>query len=198
MRHLIVVAHPAETSFTLALAGAYAAELAALGETRQIHDLYRMGFDPVLRPGELEAPDAGHPPAADVARAQDDVRAAEVLTVVYPLWWLSMPAILKGYVDRVFARGFAYEAENGKVRGLLGGRKCVLVTLSGAPLSALAAGGRWSAALTLQDVHIFQATGFELVEHLHFDGIAPGMPGSAAETHLARIRQCARTHFAGG
>ncbi len=68
--------------------------------------------------------EAGSAPA-DVVQAQQDIAAAEVVTVIYPLWWLSMPAILKGYVDRVFARGFAYESQNSHVRGLLTGRENV-------------------------------------------------------------------------
>jgi putative NADPH-quinone reductase len=73
------------------------------------------------------------PVGADIAQAQDDIRVADVLTILYPLWWLSMPAMMKGYIDRVFARGFAYESHNGVVRGLLDGKKAVLITISGAP-----------------------------------------------------------------
>ena len=195
MRHLIVVAHPAERSFTMALANTYAAELDHLGQEQQTHDLYRMGFNPVLAAHELQPLDAEHPPAADVVRAQDDIRAAHVLTVIYPLWWMSMPAILKGYINRVFARGFAYESENGLVRGLLSGKKCILVTLSGAPLPVLIGSGRWNAMLTLQDAHVFHAAGFERLEHVHFDEVASGLSKTVTERHLARIRACARQHF---
>ena len=119
MKHLIVVAHPSEESFTLALARAYAAELELLGHSTTIYDLYRMGFNPVLAAHELEPVRADNPVSGDVARAQEDIRDADVLTVIYPLWWLSMPAMMKGYVDRVFARGFAYESHGGIVHGLL-------------------------------------------------------------------------------
>ncbi len=54
-------------------------------------------------------------------QARDDIRAADALTAIYPLWWLSMPAMMKGYIDRVFARGFAHESDKGVVRGLLSG-----------------------------------------------------------------------------
>jgi NAD(P)H dehydrogenase (quinone) len=64
-------------------------------------------------------------------------------------WWLSMPAIMKGYIDRVFARGFAYESRNGVVRGLL----------SGAPLPLLVQSGNWNAVQVLQDTHILRSTG---------------------------------------
>ncbi len=91
MKHLIVVAHPAEDSFTVGLARNYAAELEKLGHSQRICDLYRMGFDPVLSAPELVPASADHPVRADVAAAQDAIRAADVLTVVYPLWWMSMP-----------------------------------------------------------------------------------------------------------
>ncbi len=195
MKHLIIVAHPVSTSFTMGLARAYAAELEQLGHDVQMRDLYRMRFDPVLAAHELTPGDADHPPDADVAAAQGDVRAAAVLTVVYPLWWLSMPAMMKGYVDRVFARGFAYEARQGIVQGLLSGKKCVLVTISGAPLAVLTENGRWDALRVLQDTHIFRSAGFELLEHLHFDEIVPHLADPVVERHMARIRSCAQTHF---
>ena len=80
MKHLIVVAHPAENSFTMALTRTYAAELEKLGHSQRTFDLYRTGFDPVLGAHELAPVDADHPASADVARAQDDIRAAAVLT----------------------------------------------------------------------------------------------------------------------
>ena len=203
MKHLIVVAHPSASSFTMALARLYATELERLGHTQFTSDLYRMGFNPILRAEELASSDSARIPhssasaiPADVAQAQRDVRDAEVLTAIYPLWWLSMPAIMKGYIDRVFARGFAYEPDEGVVRGLLTGKKCVLITLSGAPLTALAKDGRWSAVQALQDAHIFRSAGFHLLEHLHLDQVQPNLPVALAERHFGRILDCARRHFA--
>jgi NAD(P)H dehydrogenase (quinone) len=195
MKHLIVVAHPAPESFTMRLTRAYAAALESLGHQPQVRDLYRVGFNPILAAHELAPADAQHPADADVAAAQDEIRAADVLTVLYPLWWMAMPAMMKGYIDRVFARGFAYESREGVVHGLLGGKKAVLVTVSGAPLSVLIGNGRWGAAQVLQDTHIFRSSGFELLEHLHFDEVAPHLPEATVEQHIARIRACARQHF---
>jgi hypothetical protein len=100
MKHLIVGAHPAEDSFTITigLTRAYAAELEKCGQSQRTCDLYRMGFNPVLTARELAA---DHPAEADVAQAQSGIRTADVLTLVYPLWWMSMPAMMKGYIDRV-------------------------------------------------------------------------------------------------
>ncbi len=49
--------------------------------------------------------------------------------------------------------------------------------------------------LVLQDTHVFRSTGFELLEHLHFDEIAPQLSEAVAERHMARVRDCARRHF---
>ena len=169
MHHLIVVAHPLEDSITMKLARAYAFELQQLGHSQLTHDLYRMGFNPIMGAHELEPLSIGHAADADVAQAQQDVCSADALTVIYPLWWATMPAMMKGYIDRVFARGFAYEARDGVAKGLMGGKRCVLITLSGSPLSMLLDNGEWKAIDTLQDAHIFRSSGFELLEHLHFD-----------------------------
>jgi NAD(P)H dehydrogenase (quinone) len=198
MKHLIIVAHPAKNSFTMQLARAYADELGKLGHKQQTYDLYRMGFNPILDAHELLLVSADHPASADVLKAQDDIRAADALTVIYPIWWMSMPAMMKGYIDRVFARGFAYESKNGIVRGLLSGKKAVLITVSGAPLSVLIKSGRWAAAETLQDTHIFRSVGFDLLEHLHFGEIDPDLAKTIAERHIMRVRFCARQHFSTG
>lgn len=189
MHHLIVVSHPAERSFTLSVAHAYAETLEQLSQQWQTHDLYRMGFDPVLPAAELGGPSTD--PA--VREAQDAVRAADAIAFIYPLWWLAMPAMLKGYIDRVFARGFAYDMERGGMRGLLTPKRAVLITLSGAPMSALVESGDWNALRTLQDRHIVQAAGLELMAHLHLDEIGPALTTFAADEHLERVRTCART-----
>jgi NAD(P)H dehydrogenase (quinone) len=197
MKHLVIVAHPRADSLTMCLAHAFVEELAARGHQHTLHDLYRMEFDPVLTSTEIAQAEL-RSVSPEVLQAQQDVEAAEAVTVIYPLWWLSMPAILKGYIDRVFARGFAYESNNGHVQGLLPGRKCVLVTLSGAPLSLLAGAGDWDAVQMLQDTHVFRAVGFELLEHLHFDRVEPGLPPATVKQHLARVRRCAWEHFGMG
>jgi len=192
LKHLIVVAHPMPDSVTVKLARSYALELELLGHEWVMHDLYRLGFDPVLGPRELE-PSAELP--GDVRAAQAAITACDALTVFYPLWWASMPAILKGYVDRVFARGFAYEGRGGTTCGLLTGRNCVMVTLSGSPLTLLHDSGEWRAIQMLQDLHIFRSSGFAILEHLHFDLVEPPTARTALTKYIERTRDCARRHF---
>jgi len=198
MKHLIVVSHPSEGSFTMAVAQAYAAQLEELGHSQQMHDLYRLDFDPVMTARELATVGVQSPASSDIAWAQEQVRIADVLCIVYPLWWMAMPAMMKGYIERVFARGFAYELKDNAVYGLLSGKKAVLVTLSGAPMTQLQQGGDWDAVQALQDKHVFRAMGFEVLEHLHFDEIVPELPHAIVQKHLARVRACVQRHFPAG
>jgi len=195
-KHLIVVAHPVEDSFTMSVERDYLGESIRVGHDVRVHDLYRMGFDPVLSAQELTEQSDVHVRMADVVIAQKDVLAADVVTVVYPLWWMAMPAMMKGYIDRVFSRGFAYETQPGGVHGLLSGRRAVVVTVSAAPLASFMADGRWQAMQLLQDTHVFRASGFELIGHLHFDEVGPSMPAATAAAHLAQVREFVRGHFA--
>ena len=128
MNHLIVLAHPNPKSFTHALADAYAAELVKMGHEFVFRDLYALGFNPVLQPSELNAE-----PLADARAEQERVKNADATAFFYPLWWASMPAILKGYIDRVFTHGVAYRFDGNVMRGLLKGRTNLLVTISAAP-----------------------------------------------------------------
>jgi NAD(P)H dehydrogenase (quinone) len=195
MHHLIVVAHPLIDSVTIKLARAYAHELQELGHTQQTHDLYRMRFNPVLGPHELDSLNAARVVDPAVADAQRAVHSADALTVIYPIWWATMPAMMKGYIDRVFARGFAYEARSGANRGLMNGKLCVIVTLSGSPKAMLLGNGEWKAMQALQDAHIFRSSGFDLLEHLHFDEVEAPVSEDALARDIESIRSCARRHF---
>ena len=85
---------------------------------------------------------------------------------------------MKGYIDRVFARGFAYKSRNGVVHGLLSGKQSVLITISGASLPMLVKIGDWAAVQALQDTNILRSAGFAVLEHVHFDEVAPQLSGA--------------------
>lgn len=107
---LEVLAHPRPGSFNHALAGAVSERLLSLGHRVVFHDLCGEGFDPVLPAAEV--PEDG-PLAPEVARHVEELRAAEGIVVVHPDWWGQPPAVLKGWVDRVFRPGAAYRFEEG-------------------------------------------------------------------------------------
>ena len=123
MNVLIVFAHPEERSLNAALKDVAVAELERQGHQVRVSDLYAQGWKsevdradfPMLAPRErLKVPAASKQAFAD-DRLTDDVRAeieklfwADTVILQFPLWWFSMPAILKGWVERVFAYGLAY------------------------------------------------------------------------------------------
>lgn len=191
MKHVIIAAHPNPNSFTLSLARILAESLGANGQETNLRDLYAIRFNPVLAAAEI----AGAGPARDVQEEQAIIAEADAVSFVYPLWWGSMPAMLKGYIDRVFSYGFAYKHEGAQMRGLLEGKKSLVVTLSAAPRAAMEKTGDWRAIHTLQDSHIFGTCGLDVVHHAHFDEILPDLAEAKAQAHFAELLALAERYF---
>lgn len=114
MKALVVVGHPCPDSFNHALAGRVAQVWGGLGADVALHDLTAMRFDPCLMPEEAR----GGPSADPVVRAQiADLCAADLLCVVHPNMWGAPPAVMKGWIDRVFALHAAYTFAKGADEG---------------------------------------------------------------------------------
>ncbi len=126
---VLVIGHGREASLTHHLLEVAREELTRLGATCRIHDLLADGFDPVLRlaPGEAHAGGVSPEDDALVHRYQSDVRWADAFVILHPVWWFAPPAILKGWIDRVMAEGVALDHATEPPRGLLGGRRAILV-----------------------------------------------------------------------
>jgi NAD(P)H dehydrogenase (quinone) len=109
-RALLVLAHPSAGSFSHAMAGAAGEALRARGYQLAAHDLYAERFDPVQ-----PTPEAGNRASADplVEKHCAELAAAELILVFHPNWWGQPPAILKGWIDRVFRPGVAYDYPRG-------------------------------------------------------------------------------------
>ncbi|MEY4509185.1 MAG: hypothetical protein RLZZ450_1307 [Pseudomonadota bacterium] len=127
---LLIVGHTNPNSFTHALALAYERGASAAGAQTERIDLSALQFDLVLRP-EDEA-QALEP---DLVAAQAAIRAADHVAWFFPTWWAAPPALVKGFVDRLFLPGYAYAYEKGRAlqHKLLGGRSARLVTSMDAP-----------------------------------------------------------------
>jgi NAD(P)H dehydrogenase (quinone) len=194
MKHAIIAAHPDPQSFTLSVAQAYSRAVAAKGHTVLLRDLYAMDFDPCLKASEI----AGRPgfgPAPDVVAERDHLKDADVFAFVYPFWINAPPAILKGYVDRVFGLGFAYGPRGSADQPLLKGRKMISFTSTGAPTEWARASGALSAEETLFDKHLASLSGLTVVDHIHFGGIVPGIRKDVAERHFASVRAAVEKYF---
>lgn len=111
LRCLVVVAHPLATSLSHRFASSAGDVLASAGHRVSLIDLYAEDFDPRLSPAERSAYYATEHgrPAGDMVRHTDELTAAEALLLVFPTWWFGPPAMLKGWIDRVFAPGVAFD-----------------------------------------------------------------------------------------
>lgn len=129
---LLILGHPQRGSFCGALADTYRQAAQARGAEVRLLALGDLAFDPVLRTGF----DGAQPLEPDLAAAQESIRWAGHLVLVYPTWWGGPPALLKGFVDRVFLPGFAFRYRKGSILWdkLLAGRTAdLLVTLDTPP-----------------------------------------------------------------
>lgn len=130
----MVHAHPGPDSFSAGLRAAATEALTAAGHDVDLIDLYDDGFDPVMSPAERTAYDTEAPiVATDVHRYAQRLEAAEAIVFVYPTWWSGLPAILKGWLDRVLVPGvgFVYD-RSGRIKpGLPGIRRIVAITTYG-------------------------------------------------------------------
>ena len=149
MRIFIVHAHHEPTSFNGAMTHEATVVLTSAGHEVVVSDLYAMGFDPVSdrrnfitvkNPERLKQQDEeayasernGY--AADVQAEMDKLAWCDVLIFQFPIWWLGMPAILKGWVDRVFAVGRTYGGGRYFDRGVFTGKRAMCsVTVGGPP-----------------------------------------------------------------
>jgi NAD(P)H dehydrogenase (quinone) len=135
MRVLVIYAHPLADSFAAALHKAVVESLTEAGHEVDDCDLYAMGFDPVMTPAERRAHNSPNPELAAVEHHVERLRAADALVLCFPVWWYGMPAILKGYFDRVWVNGVAFHLRTGgKIEaGLHRLKKLGLVATYGAP-----------------------------------------------------------------
>lgn len=140
MNVVIVYAHPNPQSYHAAVAQAVKEEVEKKGWQVKFKDLYAMSWNPVLSQSDFAAFHNGNIPA-DIMAEQADVSWSDLVIMISPVWWSSVPAILKGYIDRVFSIGFAYEYTPTGPRGKLGGKKALLITGSGTDEQAAQANG---------------------------------------------------------
>lgn len=131
MKTLVVYAHPNPKSFNHALFQTLVVGLREAGHEVRVRDLYGEGFDPVLSAADLADTNAGKGPGEDVRREQESVLWAEALVFVYPLWWFDRPALLKGWFDRVFTKGFAFRYTPKGMEGLLRHHKAMVIVTTG-------------------------------------------------------------------
>lgn len=186
MNALLVYAHPNPQSFNTALAKAIEDEIIANGGKIKVKDLYTMHWDPVLSMKDFQDIFSGTMPD-DVKQEQADVAWADLVIMVAPVWWYSIPAILKGYIDRVFSFGFAYKYTATGPLGLLKGKKGLFITTSGANRQDAEMGGMMT-TLNKSLIGVFAFSGFKESKHHNLFAV-PTVSDQERREMLAEVRQ---------
>lgn len=194
MNVLIVYAHPEAKSFNGAMKDLAVETLTRAGHDVVVSDLYAMGFNPVAGPGDISGerndPDFFSLPreqtaayeagalSADISVEIEKVKRADFVLFQFPVWWFGMPAMLKGWADRVFARGFAYLPGRKYDTGMFRGKLAMVAATTGTSADTYAPDGIDGDILTvLWPIHngLLRYSGFDVLPP--FVAYMPGRVG---------------------
>lgn len=209
MNAFLVYAHPEPTSFTAALRNVAVDALVNDGHRVQVSDLNAMRFDPVSdrrnfttsfdewrfdQQREEKHASAHDGFAPDVAAEMAKLERCDLLMLHFPIWWLGMPAIMKGWVDRVFAAGVLYGGGRHFDRGVMRGKRAMCVVTTGGSATQFGPTGMYDdIEAVLYPIHrgILEFVGFEVLPP--FTAYAPQrMSADERAGALARMRVVSR------
>ncbi len=190
-KHVVILCHPDPNSFNAAVAQTYCDAVGHFGHAAIIRDLYQMGFDPVLK--------AWEEPSAEAYVASDDVAAelallhdADVVVFVYPIWFGTPPAMLKGYVERVLGAGFGHRLMRERSgHSIVEGKHLLSISTSGNSIQWLNEQGAWVALRTVFDSYIANAFSMASTERLHLPSIVKNMKEHDVRSELYKVTDAA-------
>jgi NAD(P)H dehydrogenase (quinone) len=208
---LIVHAHPEPDSFSSAQAATAARALRDGGYAVDLLDLYAEEWAPVLDRHEFPDPDSPFKPQAEQMRSVKDgtlaptvqshldrLLAADLLVLSFPMWWFSMPALLKGWVDRVFVMGALFGGDHGLFEGAAqSGKRAMLLITTGGPRGSFRSDGAFGAMDDfLFHIHrgMLEFVGYRVLDPVvtygpaHLDGPERTKALDAVREGLARIK----------
>lgn len=191
-RHAVILCHPGADSFNRAIAETYCAEAERNGQDFVLRDLYAIGFDPVLKANERPTTE-GFTLSPDVENELSLLNMCDVFVLVYPIWFGSPPAMMKGYVERVMGAGLDFKAvREGTSPPLLRGKRLLSFTTSAMSEPWLNEQGQALSLRYIFDRYLAHAFGMQSDEHVHFANIIREMEPRWAQQHLYEVGQKAR------
>lgn len=192
IRHVVLLCHPSPSSFTASLATAYCETVRSCGHQAVLRDLYAMGFDPVLKNSELPTADRAEY-AADVGAELERIDGANIFVLVYPVWFAMPPAMLAGYIDRVFgAKATIDQVERNSCEGVLKDRHILSITTSSMREIRLDELGQIEALRDVTTRFLRAAFGMKSCKHVHFGGIDHDLTEDIAGHYLYDVEAEAR------
>nr|WP_300004698.1 NAD(P)H-dependent oxidoreductase [Tissierella sp.] len=168
MKHLIIYSNPDKNSFSHEIKEYVEKFSLDLGHEIEVRDLYLEEFNPVLSLEELEM-ESDEKVLPDVKKEQDYIDWADTITFIYPIWW-QIPAMMKGYFDRVFSYGYAYRLEGDQPTGLLPSKKVLKYNSMGTPREIYEKNGLRQAYEKAIDKGILESSGLKVIESILFGG----------------------------
>ncbi len=126
MKQLVILSHPSGENLTNLVWSEIASFYEKHNSEIEVRDLYKMNFNPVMSSEDIAAIENGTA-SMEILEEQDLVRNSDILIFLYPVPRSGMPAMIKGYIDRVFSEGFAYLNTSKGSGKLLKGKKAVIV-----------------------------------------------------------------------
>lgn len=189
MKHLVIYCHPNPQSFNHAIQETYVNSLKKKNHEVKIRNLYELKFQPVLGSEDFVAMQKGSK-LKDVEAEQALISWAEMITFISPIWWAGLPAMLKGFVDRVFTHGFAYTIDASGVKGLLKGKKAFIINTTGTPEEMYSASGMLKSLTQTMSAGIFQFCGLEVVGQKFFGGV-PSVSDEVRKKMLGEVERLA-------
>jgi NAD(P)H dehydrogenase (quinone) len=187
MKTLIIIAHPSKNSFNASILYEVEMHLTNKGHEVKVCDLYTLKFNPVLEE-DNHTNFSQNKITEEIMEEQKKILWAENLVFIYPTWWCGMPAILKGYFDRVFTNGFAFRYEHLKgAEGLLKGKKCVVFQTTSQTEDYMKPNQLISSMETSMDVGILDYCGINVITHKFFYSV-PNVDKEAREKMLKEVK----------
>jgi NAD(P)H dehydrogenase (quinone) len=213
MNALIVLAHPEPDSFNAHLASLAGETLRQQDYIVEISDLYAQGFDPREGPERYQSlqdqsvfdaqaqqrfssNNDSLPP--DVSAEVEKIRRADLVIVQFPLWWFGMPAILKGWMDRVFVYGCLYTSSLRHDTGVCRGKRVIFCVTTGSSEEVCSYDGQeGDTELILWPLmYAFRYLGFTVLRPFIVKGVRSGLQGQEREQQKARLLTAAGRYCA--
>jgi NAD(P)H dehydrogenase (quinone) len=191
IRHAVVLCHPDKDSFNAAVAAKYCEVVKACGQTTVVRDLYELNFDPILKLREIPGRD-DFAISPDVKSEWDLLSDAAALVLIYPIWFGTPPAMLKGYVERVLGSGFGHRAVRDRGPHRLQTMSFLSFSSSGNSSPWLEEQGAWLSLRYGFDAYLEHAFSMESAEHAHFDSIVKGLDVRYVNENLLTVATRAR------
>ncbi|MBA4533386.1 NAD(P)H-dependent oxidoreductase [Brevibacillus halotolerans] len=187
MKAVILFAHPGTNSFNHAILQQVTESLHKHGITPTLRNLYEQKFSPIFSPADMQALESEQVPKA-IEEEQTILSESDLLIMIYPVWWWSQPAILKGYIDRIFSDGFAFKYEKNGPVGLLTGKQALVFTTTRESQQAMQASGLDEVVKKQVVDGILRFSGFEPVIYHNFAEV-PYVQEAIRETYLQQVGQ---------